>query len=233
MSDYKQKIRQEPRLSVNKLGEYLATNKASRRERILRDAKIPPTFQVIRYDEAKRIIQQSLASGKPNTQEIQNKISELRAKSTTSEFDERMVKSNIEALEYFIEQIPSIAFDDFSMSLAPHAPQHLMLGELSVSIAPDLIVRAKSKSGAAIVGGLKLNIGKAGVHTKDSGEYVGAMLIEHMKSTAHGASVDFKCCMVLDVFGKKIIEAPKATALRMKDATAASIEIARIWPSIS
>ncbi|MGA3063934.1 MAG: hypothetical protein ABSD90_12035 [Methylocystis sp.] len=127
MAGYKQKTHKEPRISVNKLGEYLATNKAARRDRILRDAKIPPAYQVIRYDDAKQIIQQSLASGKLNTQEIQAKISVLAAKEANSEFDERMIKSNVEALEYFVELIPSIAFDDFILTLGEHAPPHLKL----------------------------------------------------------------------------------------------------------
>ncbi|MGA3063760.1 MAG: hypothetical protein ABSD90_11120 [Methylocystis sp.] len=54
-----------------------------------------------------------------------------------------------------------------------------------------------------------------------------------MKETHSKEAVDFKCCMVLDVFGKKIIPAPKATALRMKDAMAAATEIVRAWPEIS
>jgi hypothetical protein len=58
-------------------------------------------------------------------------------------------------------------------------------------------------------------------------------MIEHMKETHSKEAVDFKCCMVLDVFGKKIIPAPKATALRMKDAMAAATEIVRAWPEIS
>ncbi len=230
MASYEQKVREEPRLSVNKFGEYLATNKASRRERILRDAKIPPTYQVMRYDEAKRIIKQTLASGNLSTQEVQSRIAELSLRKCNSEYDERMVKINIEALESFLDSIPLIAFGEYNFSLAPSNAQLMHLGGLSVSVLPDLIVKPKSKNEGPI-GSLKLNIGKTFIHTVESAEYVGALIVEHGNQIASGSS-DYRSSMVFDVFGKKLIKAPKATTMRMKDAASAAAEIVRQWPSI-
>lgn len=48
-------VRPEPRISVNKLGEYLVAT-ASRRRQILRDQKRPPDFKVVRYADAQRAI---------------------------------------------------------------------------------------------------------------------------------------------------------------------------------
>lgn len=227
--DYKQKVRTEPRISLNKLAEYLSTNKASRRERILLDQKYPPTFQTIRYDAARQIMAQLLTSGKCNSQEIQSKIIELSSKIPANDFDERMIKANVEALTYFMELVPSLAFLDWNLTLGPHAPPPLRLGGVDISVRPDIIVSTNTKSVPAI-GGIKFNITKGSIHTKESSEYVGAIMLGYLAQNGDGAS--YSLCSAVDIFGKKVAPAPKATANRMKDAAAACAEIARVWPSL-
>lgn len=54
--------RQEPCISVNKLGEYLTATPA-RRRRIVHDAKYPSTFMVARYTTAENTIADWICSG--------------------------------------------------------------------------------------------------------------------------------------------------------------------------
>lgn len=227
--DFKPKARVEPRISLNKLAEYLSTNKAARRERILHDQKYPPTFQVIRYDAARQIMQQLLASGKCNSQEIQAKILEMTAKKPSSDYDERMIKANVEALSFFIDIVPSLSFLGHAMTLGAHAPASLRLSGVDVSVRPDLIVTSQTKAGPAI-GGVKFNVSKGAIHTKESSEYVGALMVEYLGQL--GQPVNYALCSAIDVFGKKVMPAPKATANRMKDAVSACAEIARVWPAL-
>lgn len=227
--EYKPKVRIEPRISLNKLAEYLSTNKASRRERILLDQKYPPTFQTIRYDAARQIMQQLLASDKCNTQEIQSKISGLASKKPANEFDERMIKANVEALEYFKELVPSLAFLDWTLTLGTHAPTPLRLNGVDISVRPDLLVSSKTKTGVS-TGGIKFNITKGSIHTKESADYVGAVMLEYLSHAGENAS--HTLCSTIDIFGKKVVQAPKAIANRMKDAASACAEIARVWPAL-
>lgn len=225
------KVYNDPRISVNKLGEYLATNKASRRQRILQDSKFPPTFQVIRYDPTREIIQRFLSGAIANTQFLQQEIDKYSTLKTSNDFEERMKKSNVEALGIFVKLAPTLDFGDANLGIGQHAPQRLPINDVSISVRPDLTLTV-SKKGAGGRGAIKLNISKGAVHTLDSADYAGTVL-RHYLTGQHGADeCDYRLCYTLDVFGKKLAISPKAVTNRMKDVEAACAEIARQWPSI-
>lgn len=225
-----QKVHESPRISVNKLAEYLATNKASRRERILKDAKFPPTFQLIRYDPTREMVQRYLAGLIPNTQALQAAIAQYEYTKTKDEFEARMKKSNLEAMGLFAALAPTLVFEGAKVTLGEHAPPKLSISDVAVSVRPDLNLTYVGKGGLEH-GALKLNISKGAVHTIDSAEYAGA-LVRHFLTTRLGDDCDHKRVFVLDIFGKKISPSPKATVNRMKDVEAACAEIARQWDSI-
>jgi len=223
------KVHETPRISVNKLAEYLATNKASRRERILRESKFPPTYQVIRYEPAREIVQRFLSGAIPNTQSLQVAIGEYEAAEVAGDFDERMKKSNLEAMGYFLALAPTLDFGDATLTIGAHTAPKMTLADVAISVRPDLLV-STSKKGAKQSGAIKLNISKGGPHTKDSAEYAGALLRTYLAGSDDAC--DYRCCYTLDVFSKKLVESPKAITNRLKDAEAACAEIARQWDSI-
>ncbi|QQQ17417.1 hypothetical protein JIP62_08600 [Brevundimonas vitis] len=225
-----QKFHKDPRISVNKLAEYLATNKASRRERILRDSKFPPTFQVIRYEPTLELAKRFLVGKVPNTQSLQVAISEYEATLVNGDFEERMKKSNVEAMKLFLGLAPTLDFHEATLTMGEHAPKKLPIADVAVSVRPDVLV-TMSKKGAKQSGAIKLNISKGSPHTKDSAEYAGALLRHYLVSQG-GDDCDYRCCFTLDIFSKKLVEAPKAITNRLKDAEAACAEIARQWDSI-
>lgn len=224
------KYHKEPRISINKLAEYLATNKASRRETILKDSKFPPTFQTIRYDPTYLLTSRYLTGHIPNTQALQVEIGKYDAKAATSEFDERMKKSNLEAMSRFLALAPTLDFSDAKLTLGEHAPPKLLIADVSVSVRPDVLVTV-SKKGAKTTGAIKLNVSKGSPHTNDSAEYAGALL-RHYLVTQGGEDCDYRNCYTLDIYSKKLVASPKAITNRLKDAEAACAEIARQWDSI-
>jgi hypothetical protein len=226
----KQKVHKDPRISVNKLAEYLSTNKASRRERILRESKFPPTYQVIRYEPTREIIQRFLSGSIQNTQSLQTIIANYADIPAKDDFEERMKKSNLEALSHFVVFAPTLDFTDTKLVIGEHAPAPLTLNEVAISVRPDLTL-SSIKKGATSRGAIKLNISKGYVHSKDSAEYASSVL-RHYLTGKHDSECDFRMCFTLDVFGKKLLEAPKAVVNRMKDVDAACSEIARQWDSI-
>lgn len=225
------KVHKTPRISINKLSEYLATNKASRRERILKDSKYPPTFQTIRYDPTREIVQRFLSGAIPNTQDLQVSIDEYSAITVSGDFDERMKKINIEAMGNFLKLAPTLDFGEAKITIGEHAPPKLMLADVAVSVRPDLLL-TMSKKGAKLRGAIKLNISKGATHTKDSAEYAGSILRHYLAGQEGGDECDYRCCYTLDVFAMKLVESPKALTNRIKDAEAACAEIARQWDSI-
>ena len=226
-----QKVHKDPRISVNKLAEYLSTSKAARREKILQDAKFPPTYQLIRYDPTKQMIQLYLSGKIPNTQALQQEIDKYGLTKTSNDFEERMKKSNAEALSIFLKFAPTLSFGDSIISLGENAPPKLNINDVAISVRPELLL-STSKKGATSRGAIKLNISKGAVHTLGSAEFAGT-LVRHFLTSQHGPDVcDHKTCFTLDVFGKKLSETPKAITNRMKDVEAACGEIARQWDSI-
>lgn len=224
------KHHKEPRISINKLAEYLATNKASRREKILKDCKFPPTFQVIRYEPTTELAARFLAGKIQNTQSLQVEIAKYENSITSSDFEERMKKSNLEAMTRFLALAPTLDFQDATLSLGAHAPPKLVLSDVQISVRPDVLVSV-SKKGAKTTGAIKLNISKGSPHTNDSAEYAGALLRHYLM--LHGKEgCDYRNCYTLDVYSKKLVTAPKAITNRLKDAEAACAEIARQWDSI-
>jgi hypothetical protein len=228
---YVQKSHEDPRISVNKLAEYLSTNKAARRTRILKEAKFPPTFQTIRYDPAREIVQRFLSGAIPNTQSLQTVIDTYSKLPASDDYEQRTQKSNVEALGYFLTLAPTLDFGDSEISLGAHAPPKITISDVAISVRPDLLL-VTSKKGANLRGAIKLNISKGAVHTKDSSEYAGT-LVRHYLTGKHGAECDYRLCYTLDVFGKKLTEAPKSVTNRMKDVESACAEIARQWESIT
>lgn len=229
--EYKQKSHDDPRISLNKLAEYLSTNKASRRERILREAKFPPTYQTIRYDPTREIVSRFLSGAIPNTQSLQVAIADYGDTYAKDDFEERNKKSNLEALSYFVKLAPTLNFGDTTIFLGEHAPPKLTISDVAISVRPDLLLTA-SKKGATLRGGIKLNISKGAVHTKDSADYAGT-LVRHYLTGKHGEECDYRICYTLDIFGRKLAEAPKSVTNRMKDVESACAEIARQWDSVT
>lgn len=233
VNNYQQAVNQEPQISLNKLGEYMTAAKPSRRERILRDAKYPPTFQVIRYDPARWIIQRFLSGKIANTAALHDAIDDYAISApTNTEFEARMRKSNLEALTRFLEMVPALDFGAAKMTLGAHAPPRRTINGVSVSVRPDLNITMGGGNAPLRRGGIKLNLSQGAVHSKESAEYVGAVLRTYIDEGGGAGDCDHQLCFALDVFGQKVLTSPKAIVNRMKDVEAGCGEIARQWASI-
>lgn len=232
INTYEQAVYKDPRISLNKLGEYLTTAKASRRERILRDAKYPPTFQVIRYDPTRHIVQRFLAGKIANTTALSDAVADYALTKTKDEYEARVKKANLDAMERFISMAPTLGFGDAKVSLGAHAPQRRMVNGVSVSVRPDLHLTVSGGNWPTRRGAIKLNISKGAVHSKDAADYVGTLLRHYIEEGCDPGECDPQLCFALDIFGEKIAASPKATINRMKDIDAGCGEIARQWDSI-
>jgi hypothetical protein len=233
VNNYEQVVYEDPRISLNKLGEYLTTTKAARRERILRDAKFPPTFQVIRYDPTREIIQRYLAGKIVGTKALAAAIADYATTTTKDDFEARMKRSNLEALGFFAEYAPTLSFGEASVTMGHPAPKRRYISGVGVSVRPELTLRTGGGNAPIRKGGVKLNISKGAVHGKDAAEYVGTVLRAYVDEGDLPGDCDPQMCYALDVFGQRLVASPKATVNRMKDVESACGEIARQWPNIT
>ncbi len=227
--------RNAPRISVNKLGEYL-TATPSRRRRIIFEQKHPPTFQVIRYREAERAIVDYLVGGQD--EKILEKVrTRLAATVPETEFEAQKVQLCIEALDTFEECLDLVDLDGLAVAAGQPDPDHLDFAGVSVSVRPEIVLVTPDRAGPR-VGCLthlrqKLYLGKTVPLDERSGPYVSTVLAAFAeRNIAAKGRVDNRLVLTLDVFARRVFVAPKARARRLDDITAACEEIAARWGSV-
>jgi hypothetical protein len=219
-----------PRISVNKLGEYMEAS-AGRRERIIQDQKNRPAFQVARYQEAQDAITDYLLRGARDESIITMAIERLDSAAPTTEWDEQRKKDCIGALESILSFDEFPFLDNMLIVRGTLNPSKLAIAGVQVSVRPEIILR-QTRSGGQVVGGVKLCLAKTMPLSDASASYIGTVLHQYVEQKVPGgSSAQFKNCVVLDVFAKAFYLAPRACTRRRQDVAAACREIARMWPS--
>jgi hypothetical protein len=217
----------KPRLSANKMGEYLIVGPA-RRRRILYDAKFPSDAVVPYYQPAAEAIAQFIAGGMADLGILEKKAKTLGAENPTSVWHARRNTGNIDALENFEAMLDDIDLKGATPSLGAHQAPPISYAGVDVSVRPDVILELNGK-----VGGIKLHFPKSNPLNQDAAGYVSAMTFEYCKLhlTTKGTSVG-NFCMVIDVASGKFFPGATSTKARLKDVAAACGEVFALWPSI-
>lgn len=223
--------RSRPRISANKLAEYIYAT-PSRRKNILKDQKYPPTYQVIRYNEAEKPIARFLSGGTTDYSVLTNAIANLEASPTHTDYQEQKKALNIEAIRGFMGLLNQLNFNGFKLSLGRHDPTDLHVEGVDISVRPEVIASA-TKAGRQIIGGIKLSFSKTYPHTRASGQLVGTLI--HWYAETHlndFGTAHHSLCQVIDVPSSLIHMCPRAIKNRRRDIAAACEEIASRWDSL-
>lgn len=222
--------RPNPRLSINKLGEYL-TAKPGRQLKILKDQKYPEDFMGPRYQEATNAIVDFLLDPNRNTTPVSRLIAQLRARRGASDQETARYVNNAEALEAFLAAYPGLALAAFAFRRPVTPPIILPMLGVEVSVRPELEIIAQTRAGQKI-GSLKLHFPKGHRLQLEAGEYIATIVQQHAEMTHGQANVSRDHCMVLDIMRGNLFTAPKSFIQRRKDLAAACKMIAGIWPSV-
>lgn len=106
-----------PRISVNKLGEYIVSLPV-RQNKILREQKYPAPFQGgVRYNEAEKAIARCIATG--DRSHIINTVRLLQGKVATSDQERQRIVDSIDALNRFDAMRAKIDLSPFVTRLGP------------------------------------------------------------------------------------------------------------------
>lgn len=222
--------RTQPRISVNKLGEYI-TAAPARRRRIIVDQKRPRTFIAPRYGTAERKIVEFL-SGRSSEGDLLRAIDELEDDCGGTEWQMQRNQLCAEAIGSFLDYLDVFELDGISLSPLTPSHTHLKLGGISVSVRPELEGCGNLGHGAKSRGVLKLYLGKTFPLNEESGSAIATCLRQYACEMIPAAEVDHRLCIVFDVFAGAIFQAPKAHKRRMRDIEAACEEVARAWPML-
>jgi hypothetical protein len=217
--------RRDPRISINKLGEYL-TATPSRRRKIIRDQRFPPPFQVARYADAERAIVQYVRSD-GDDRVLVAALDQLTGRQPNTPWERNQIDLCQEAIVAFLE-IDDLDVSSFEL-IEPCGPPTLTFANVSVSVLPNLdLASSKARRGA-----LKLYFAKTHPLDDAAAEYICAVTHRHAEERNGGAgTADHRSVFVVDVFARRVFDCPKATTRRLRDVEAACEEIAAGWASL-
>ncbi|MES4993876.1 hypothetical protein ABVB70_26650 [Agrobacterium radiobacter] len=224
-----------PSISVNKLAEYIVC-KAARKRKILSDRKYPdPEFNPgIFHREAAEAISLYLAEGAVDPSPLTKQQAHLNQIKTDKVGTARRISANVDALERFSEMLDNIDMDGLEPKLGPHNPPKLTFHNVDISVRPEIIIRGTGPKGKKYVGGWKLHFSKTHPHTKESADYVSAVLQEFCKLhvAADDEIVHPLYCKVIDVASGTVFDGVKSTTALMKDVAAECQNMKGIWDTI-
>jgi len=222
--------RLNPRLSINKLGEYV-TAKPGRQLTILKTQKYPEDFMGPRYQEATNSIVDFLFDPNRNPVPVRQLITQLRARHGATDQETARYVNNAEALEAFLAAYPGLALAAFTFRRPATPARTLSMRGVEVSIRPELEIVAQTRQGQKI-GSLKLHFPKSNELDQEAGDYIATIVHQHAELTHGPANVSRDHCMVLDIMRGNLFTAPKSNTRRRNDLAAACDVIARLWPTI-
>jgi hypothetical protein len=217
-----------PRISVNKLGEYM-TATPLRRLRIVADQQRPMTFIVPRYTEAQEAITKFLVREKHDTSLLASEIERLSAAPSATDWEAQRKRLCAEALARFLDVADQIDLHEQTLAPGGNDQPRLQVGGLEVSVRPEVIVRSTRRAREAASGALKLYFSKTLPLGQEGGEYVATLVHQFVDTHIAPGHADPRLCRVIDVFGGRVFTAPRAVARRRRDLWAACEEIARAW----
>lgn len=223
--------RQVPRISLNKLGEYVAgRTSVFRRRQIIKDQKKAPTFAMIRYTPAERVILDYLSDGLGD-EFLVRMMGEMYQKSEEAEtdFEAKQFRLCIEALRKFRLIAPGIDLGDATIERGPQKGS-LHLGGMEVSVRPEALLVLPPFRKIKKAGLVKLYFSKTHPLDDHAAAVMGAVLMKYGEEQLdHRGKFDHRQVLVMDVFAEKVYSAPRATVAYLKEAEANCEEIAFQW----
>ncbi len=222
--------RDAPRISVNKLGEYLTATPARRRQ-IIQDQKYPPTFKCVRYRDAEKALVDCLVAGlNPNV--LHTHRARLAGTQPATEFEQDTLSLCIQAIDCFEDMLDSLDIDGLKLEAGSNDAAPLDVAGVSISVRPELIVTGQDKARPR-AGCFKLYFAKNGPLDITTGPIVATVMSQFAEEyLASLGRVDNRLVRVIDVFAGQVFEAPKARTRRLENVAAACEEIAARWPSV-
>lgn len=225
------KLEKKPKMTVNKLGEYLIANPA-RQRRILEQLKYPlkNKFGAVAHSEAREAIKKYLIN-EFDENIINDCIGFLKDREGGSDHLKNMDRSSILMLKHILDS-ENLEHEKFNYE--PYAGDNpkIFVQDVEVSIYPDIIVHSTAR-GINNVGALKIHLGKA-VLTEEGGKYIAAILwkftdefiVDNNQSNKADHNISY------DVFSDSFIGCPASVTKRWQVIEAGCKNIIAIWDSI-
>lgn len=221
------------------MAEY-ALASPSRRQTIIRNAKYAPTFLVARYNEARSSVCDYLTDATRPVAKLHAAEANLKAKAeaAASKFRENDALLSAEAVASFASMISDIKqfpkkFSDLTFARVIGPPPKLLMSGVKVSVQIDLISKnvAREKCGGILLQTSKAIAAKS--WREEHSNYVTSLIWMSSSDFLKGhGEVDRSLCYSVDLFARKVINAPTSYKRRVKDLETSCSEISALWGTI-
>ncbi|MCA9710938.1 MAG: hypothetical protein KDK70_34170 [Myxococcales bacterium] len=221
-------VRSIPRISANKLGEYLVSPPIRRRA-IIERHKYPNAYAAGYYGPARDTLVDYLA-GHISRAKVLERIEALVSAEHETTYQRHQAHGCAEAVLRFLDLEPALDLQGMTpIHLLRHDP--LEISGVTVSVRPDLVLEGQDPRGRPTLGAIKLHFPKTHPQTEASAAYVATLLRMHAAQTmSDRGKVHQDACLVIDVFARQVVTAPRGYKRRWRDIEAACDEIRRAWP---
>lgn len=216
-----------PRLSVNKLAEYMTADPIRRRQ-IVRDAKHQEPFKTSRYASARNAIKAYISSG--YNEDIINKAKKsISTRIADSDFQRDDIRNSILALEHVL-YMDFPVLDEYEVKVFNDENTLIKLSGLDVSVNPDLKILNHNNEK---IGAVKIHISKTNKLDEINLEYVSTLIKYFFLMTGNKEkNIENHLCISFDIFGESFIVSPKAYKRSISRILAACEEIVARWDTI-
>jgi hypothetical protein len=225
--------RKAPRISVNKLGEYLTATPA-RRRKIVHDAKYPTTFMVARYTKAENAIADWICTGGTDDVLLYQAMAELATAEPGSRFARSRRDNCLEAIAHAGEFRDRLALPTDNVTyVRSNTATPLAFDELTVSVRPEVLLYTGPADDRRL-GGIKLYFSKQHRLTQTAADFISTMLWQSLvvRSAHELLKLNHSQIKVVDVFAGEVYTLPKHHKQRLKEIAAACEEIQQRWESV-
>lgn len=225
------KVNPTPRISLNKLGEYLSC-KPGRRRTILKSQKYPKDAIIARNTDFYNALFTSVEAGSINVDSILDNILRLKRSANGNKWHDENLELNTKLLRHLLAIQTQFDRDDLTLTTASGPHEHLNIEGVSVSVRPELLIHG-SRRGEAVFGGVKFHLPKSNSLEGEAGDYAATVLKSHLDVVCpKGSIVKNELCFVVDLPVETVHTAPKAYKKRWFDIEAACFEISNQWNAI-
>lgn len=219
----------EYKISINQLADF-STATESRKKSILKQQKKPNPFLIPWYQLAKSKMKKSIVA-KGDLEPIDLGIEELNSRKPKSNRQVIDRQVSIEALRLFKEvRLPQM-LKDFPYEIVKKGKiKSIYINGVEVIISPDVIYRVRI-NGQKFLGGVKLHVAKGNIFDNKQLRYISTLIYQYLNEiiAEDDEEVLKELCLSFDIFGQRVISAPRNIHKCLYDIREYCDEIKTLW----
>lgn len=224
-------VRENPRISVSKIVEYLEAG-AGRRRSILIDQKFPQDSIISYYRDTFEGIEKFMTSGFDEST-IESCIQKLHNAEFTSPQQATRISSCIAGLQAMLrlsDRLKSLLDGLIIEPASRFQLPSLQINNVMISVRPEFYVRAKNLDGSESLGLVKFYIGKQRGLSVYGGECAALIAEQHLSNMRQPyCTPDRNLVIMVDLFGGNIFKTPRSYRKKLTDIEACCAEINQVW----